>query len=197
MLFVCQINDLSNPIACFTRNENFDPREAYKRGTLLRVIHISLINNHNKSKSNRYRQSVHSELFRHVDQASKFSISHTELTVSRSRDYKHNTASFENAVSKFPRHRFGKGRNMHTDKRIDENYSPRTAISPRLIRERRLRLVASWLVAGGELVGGETLDRIPSLLAGGAWVRQPGHTKYFPRSTAMCFKSAMMKCIST
>ena len=47
----------------------------------------------------------------------------------------HNTASFENAVIKFPRHRFGKGRNMHTDKRIDENYSPRTAISPRLIEE--------------------------------------------------------------
>ena len=68
MLIVCQINDLSNPTACFIRNENFDPMEAYKRGTLLRVIHISLISNHNKSKSNRNRQSVHSELFRHVDQ---------------------------------------------------------------------------------------------------------------------------------
>ena len=68
MLIVCQINDLSNPIACFIRNENFDPREAYKRGTLLRVIHISLISNHNKSKSNRNLQCVHSELFNYVDQ---------------------------------------------------------------------------------------------------------------------------------
>ena len=62
---------------------------------------------------------------------------------------------------------------MHTDKRIDENYSPRTAIFPRLIIEdlsektyqRRLRLVSRWF-RGGELVGGETPwwrgDRIPS-----------------------------------
>ena len=53
---------------------------------------------------------------------SKFSISHTELTISRSRDYKRNTVSFENTVSKFARHRFDKGRNMHTDKQIDGNY---------------------------------------------------------------------------
>ena len=86
--------------------------------------------------------------------ASKFSISHTELTVSRSRDYKHNTASFENAVSNFPRHRFGKGHNMHTDKRIDENYSPRTAISPRLIRED----LSEKTSLGGELAGGEMVS---------------------------------------
>ena len=39
---VCQINDSSNPIACFIRNENFDPKEAYKRGTLLRAYSYQL-----------------------------------------------------------------------------------------------------------------------------------------------------------
>ena len=53
----------------------------------------------------------------------QFSISRTELTISRSRDYKRNTVSFENVVSKFARHRFDKGRNMHTDKQINGNYS--------------------------------------------------------------------------
>ena len=42
MPIVCQINDLSNPIARFIRNENFDPREAYKRGALLRVYSYQL-----------------------------------------------------------------------------------------------------------------------------------------------------------
>ena len=38
---VCQINDSSNPIACFILNQNFDPREAYKRGTLFNPFILS------------------------------------------------------------------------------------------------------------------------------------------------------------
>ena len=43
---------------------------------------------------------------------------------------------------------------MHTDKRIDENYSPRTAIFPRLIRED----LSEKTSLGGELAGGEVVS---------------------------------------
>ena len=49
------------------------------------------------------------------------------------------TASFENAVSKFPRHHFDKGRNMHTDKLFLLDLSEKTSL-------------------GGELAGGEVVS---------------------------------------
>ena len=69
MLIVCQINDSSNPIACLIPNENFDPKEAYTRGTLLRILFISALSATTTSQSQIVIVNLfHFELFRYVDQ---------------------------------------------------------------------------------------------------------------------------------
>ena len=41
MLIVCQINDSSNPIACFIGNEKFDPEGSVLMGRFIEGIFIS------------------------------------------------------------------------------------------------------------------------------------------------------------